>query len=95
VPVRSREWSRGVRGLLYADYRVSLDDALPAIVTALQHERRRATMERGFWARADTLIGEGPLYGMWQIPFSHDQRRVVRLCHGRFFSSIGSSDRCC
>lgn len=47
-----------VRGLLYAECRASLDDGIPAIVTALQYESRRATMERGFWAMADKLIAE-------------------------------------
>lgn len=47
-----------VRGLLYADCRVSLNEGLPAIVTALQHESRRAAMQRAFWSRARTLIRE-------------------------------------
>jgi hypothetical protein len=47
-----------VRGLLYADCRDSLDIGWPSILTALQHESRRAACEAGFWKRAEVLLEE-------------------------------------
>ena len=47
-----------VVGLLYADCRKGLARGLPSILTALQHEARRADMKYSFWSRADRLVDE-------------------------------------
>lgn len=47
-----------VRGLLYANCRKGLTAGLPAIVTALQHESRRAAVEHSFSSRIDLLVEE-------------------------------------
>ncbi len=47
-----------VRGLLYADCRKGLAQGLPSILTALQHEARRADMEHSFSSRVDRLVDE-------------------------------------
>jgi hypothetical protein len=47
-----------VIGLLYADCRKGLARGLPSILTALQHEARRADMEHSFSSRVDRLVDE-------------------------------------
>ena len=47
-----------VRGLLYADCRKGLASGMPAILTALKHEARRADMEHSFSSRVDRLVEE-------------------------------------
>jgi hypothetical protein len=47
-----------VIGLLYADCRKGLAQGLPSILTALQHEARRADMEHSFSSRANRLVDE-------------------------------------
>jgi hypothetical protein len=47
-----------VIGLLYADCRKGLARGLASILTALQHEARRAEMKHSFWSRADRLVDE-------------------------------------
>jgi hypothetical protein len=47
-----------VIGLLYADCRKGLAQGLPSILTALQHEARRADMEHSFSSRVNRLVDE-------------------------------------
>jgi TIR domain-containing protein len=47
-----------VIGLLYADCRRGLPRGLPSILTALQHEARRADMEHSFSSRLNRLVDE-------------------------------------
>src|SRR5207249_12034978 len=47
-----------VRGLLYADCRKGLAAGVASIVTALEHEARRAEMEHSFWSRINNLVDE-------------------------------------
>jgi hypothetical protein len=47
-----------VRGLLYADCRPSIDAGLPAILTALGYESRKAAMQQSFSSRVDRLVSE-------------------------------------
>jgi hypothetical protein len=47
-----------VIGLLYADCRKGLARGLPSILTALQHEARRADMQHSFSSRVDRLVDE-------------------------------------
>ncbi len=47
-----------VRGLLYADCRKGLASGMRSILTALQHEARRAEMEHSFTSRMRTLVDE-------------------------------------
>ena len=47
-----------VRGLLYADCRKGLASGIPAILTALKHEARRAEMEYSFSSRVGKLVDE-------------------------------------
>jgi hypothetical protein len=47
-----------VIGLLYADCRKGLARGLPSILTALQHEARRAEMEHSFSSRVGRLVDE-------------------------------------
>jgi hypothetical protein len=47
-----------VIGLFYADCRKGLARVLPSILTALQHEARRADMEHSFSSRVDRLVDE-------------------------------------
>src|SRR5208282_4039567 len=48
----------GVIGLLFADCRKGLARGLPSILTALQHEARRADMEYSFSSRVNRLVDE-------------------------------------
>jgi hypothetical protein len=47
-----------VRGLLYADCRKGLASGIGSILTALEHEARRAEMESSFSSRIDKLVQE-------------------------------------
>jgi hypothetical protein len=47
-----------VQGLLYADCRKSLTSGIPAILTALKYESRRASLDGKFYARIDHLVQE-------------------------------------
>src|ERR1700676_4095712 len=47
-----------VSGLLYPACRKGLARGLPSILTALQHEARRADMEHSFSSRVDRLVDE-------------------------------------
>jgi hypothetical protein len=47
-----------VRGLLYADCRKGLARGIPSILTALEHEARRADMEQSFSSRVGRLVDE-------------------------------------
>lgn len=47
-----------VIGVLYADCRKGLARGLPSILSALQHEARRADMEHSFSSRVDRLVDE-------------------------------------